>query len=890
MKKNLISFIVACISILILISNNTAKAGDHLSDSLALVALYDSTNGSSWTINTGWKTDTLGAWYGIKLKNGRVVEIGLNENNLNGTIPKQIGGLDSLERLILNHNYNISGSIPAEIGNLSKLLFLRLNSNKLTGNIPPELGNLVNILQVYLGNNELTGSIPDELGNLVNAYDLYLSSNSLTGSIPTSLSNMATLQLLYLGYNDLSGGIPVELVNLSNLRFLDLSGNPLGDTIPSQLGNMSNLWNLHLGACNLIGSIPVALTNMTSLQTLDLYGNQLTGTIPAELGNMSNLYRVNFYANQLSGEIPPELGNLSNLQQLSLSANNFTGSIPPELGNLTNLQYVELYSNQLTGAIPPELGNLTNAFGFFVSGNQLTGSIPSELGNLTKLISFQVQDNHLTGSVPQELTSLTNLGNIFLNDNQFDKLPDFSNLSNLTTFVVNDNKFTFGDLEPNIHKLTSYSPQDSIGAFDTLYFAIGDTLFMTVETDGLYNKYQWTQNGVDISDNGIFSGTNDSVLKIISPNSSNTGVYICKVTNDTVTGLTIYTNPIEAIPTVKISSLPSTVQCADDSITIGYRSVNVNAGNVFTVELSDSLGGFDTPMTIGIKTTNDSIGSIRAYIPDSVSTGNQYLVRVNASNPALTGITSIGALSILNRTLSAPVVLPSSDSSICEGSSLSLFTGIIPDVYYLWYQDDVAITVATFSEYSTDAAGSYYVKIYDMCSPDSLSSNVVNVTVEALPTITLTMAGAVLTATQDANYIYTWYKDGDELPVAATEHQYTATENGVYSVEVTDENGCSEMSNSQSVTTIVDVDDPLSVLEIFPNPTNGKINIALKNTPQIERITISNLAGKKVYDQSFTEKQLINDLEIDISDQKSGMYIIHVTTDNKPLLLKLIKL
>ena len=51
----------------------------------ALVALYRATNGESWIRKTGWCTSApLSEWYGIKVSEGRVVELYLRENNLRG--------------------------------------------------------------------------------------------------------------------------------------------------------------------------------------------------------------------------------------------------------------------------------------------------------------------------------------------------------------------------------------------------------------------------------------------------------------------------------------------------------------------------------------------------------------------------------------------------------------------------------------------------------------------------------------------------------------------------------------------------------------------------------------------------------------------------------------
>ena len=52
------------------------------------------------------------------------------------------------------------------------LEYLKIENNDLTGTIPPELGNLVNLQWLYLNENQFTGTIPPELGNLVSVTKL----------------------------------------------------------------------------------------------------------------------------------------------------------------------------------------------------------------------------------------------------------------------------------------------------------------------------------------------------------------------------------------------------------------------------------------------------------------------------------------------------------------------------------------------------------------------------------------------------------------------------------------------------------------------------------------------------------------------------------------------
>ena len=158
-------------------------------DEAALIALYNATDGPNWGNDTNWLTDApLGDWTGVSANritsNDRVVgECGtvlrLDNNQLSGEMPAELGNLLSLERLSLNDN-QLSGEIPAELGNLLNLQRLELDGNRLSGEIPAELGSLPNLDYLYLADNRLSGGIPIELGTIPN---LRLDGNQLGGRI-----------------------------------------------------------------------------------------------------------------------------------------------------------------------------------------------------------------------------------------------------------------------------------------------------------------------------------------------------------------------------------------------------------------------------------------------------------------------------------------------------------------------------------------------------------------------------------------------------------------------------------------------------------------------------------------------------------------------------------
>ena len=79
----------------------------------ALVAFYQATNGVNWTNNGSWLVEA-DARFGVTCdSNGRVTQLSMWSNNVDGPLPETIGNLRSLEVISLADN--TSGSIPETI-------------------------------------------------------------------------------------------------------------------------------------------------------------------------------------------------------------------------------------------------------------------------------------------------------------------------------------------------------------------------------------------------------------------------------------------------------------------------------------------------------------------------------------------------------------------------------------------------------------------------------------------------------------------------------------------------------------------------------------------------------------------------------------------------------
>ena len=194
------------------------------SDSLALVALYNSTKGENWVKSDNWLTGNINTWYGVHIKNGVIDAINLSANNLDGQLPEELYQLSSLKYMYISYN-QITGELGNGIGNLKQLEVIWASNNNLSGELPAALGGCDSLKTIYLNNNNLSGAIPDTLGSLKNLENVNLSFNNLIGFLPGALGNLNKLKYLKVSNNKLSGDIPQSFTNLNCLRSLRIDNN-----------------------------------------------------------------------------------------------------------------------------------------------------------------------------------------------------------------------------------------------------------------------------------------------------------------------------------------------------------------------------------------------------------------------------------------------------------------------------------------------------------------------------------------------------------------------------------------------------------------------------------------------------------------------------------------
>lgn len=473
-------------------------------DSLALVDLYNSTNGPNWFNHSNWLTkEPIKNWAGITLTyNGLVETIKLVNNNLDG-------------------------KIPASIGNLSSVYVIQLDSNKLTGNIPPQFDDLQFLTGLTLSHNKFTGILP-----------------GITGA--------GGILSFDLSYNNLSGTIDGQLSGSYWMKYLNLSHNHFTGTIPDiftfqQTNYFTGFTVVNLSYNQFEGALPAAIITAGRLELLDVSHNKLTGNIPAF--KSYRLSSLNLSYNQLSGPVPALNGN-PKLTAINISNNSFTFDGMEEIAQQYNFA---VYWPQR--AI--HLGYNKNKKHFYVhAGGDFKNNIYKWYNN-NILVSTKTGDSTFTSTVKGRYFAT-------INNKLAQKLKLYTDTLGITdslTLPVELISFT-GQM---VHG-TSLLNWQTATEINTAYFNVERSLdgiyFTTVGTVNAAGN-STVVKGYNFSD--TYTGPENSIyyrLQEVDKDGKKWASKIVKLSvNAAATAPVIWPNPVTNVLTLKWEGAPAQVTC-----------------------------------------------------------------------------------------------------------------------------------------------------------------------------------------------------------------------------------------------------------------------------------------------------------------------------------------
>ncbi|XP_052478382.1 receptor-like protein Cf-9 homolog [Gossypium raimondii] len=284
-----------------------------------------------------------------------LASLDLSWNHLSGSIPSSLFTFSTLQTLSLGYNnfsdYQLkldSSSIP-DFGGATLLSTLQLNDNKLEGKLPRSLANCTSLKILNLGNNTLHDTFPLWLGKLPRLMVLILRANRFYGPIKHLENNFPALDVLDITSNKFFGKLSIEFFQaIHKLRSLKINGNNLEGKLPKSLANCRNLEVLDLGKNMIHDTFPYWLVKLPLLKVLILRSNRFYGSIKfSGDGNaFPMLHILDLASNNFSA-----LGSLTELESLDLSQNSLSRKIPLQLTSLTFLGVLNLSYNQLDGSI-----------------------------------------------------------------------------------------------------------------------------------------------------------------------------------------------------------------------------------------------------------------------------------------------------------------------------------------------------------------------------------------------------------------------------------------------------------------------------------------------------------------------------------------------------------
>ena len=322
---------------------------------------------------------------------------------------------------------------------------------------------------------------------------------------------------------------------------------------------------------------------------------------------------------------------------------------------------------------------------------------------------------------------------------------------------------------------SNITPAGAVGVCD------GNSLTLTTNTaPGL--TYQWYLNGTAIAGaNGqtytrIYNtGTGGGGGSYTANVSSGVG---CSSTTATPTVVTV--NPL---PVLTATAGGATTFCQGNTVTL-----TATPGTGLTYQWYNG-----TTAITGATATTYAAGA-----------SGSYTVRGTNSNGC---IGTSNAVNVTVNPLPTVTATAATATTFCQNGSVVLNAAPTTGLTYQWTSNTTNISGATASSYSATASGNYAVRVTNSNGCVN-TSNVIPVTVNPLPNVTLTPAGNInvcsgatttISVPAAAGQTYQWSNGGGAI-TGATAASYTTGTAGVYSTTVTiTATGCQATSGIDSV-------------------------------------------------------------------------------------------
>ncbi len=355
-------------------------------------------------------------------------------------------------------------------------------------------------------------------------------------------------------------------------------------------------------------------------------------------------------------------------------------------------------------------------------------------------------------------------------------------------------------------------------------------------------NYQWQLDGNDLQNE-----TNSSYLATAA------GTYTCVASNtcgNSPSGNNVVISIVGAPTAASVSPAGTTGICTGTSQTLTCTATGATSYQWV-------LDGADI---------NGEVAS--TYV---ASTAGTYTCKALNSCGTITSVDS--AVIEITSTPTAPNLTSSLGDSLCLGDS-TVISAALGYTTYVWSNGE------TTNSIKVGAAGSYVVTVSSTCG--TVASNPYQLTVNTPVQPVITANGNVLQSSV-AGVSYIWFLNAITVD-GANAQTYTPTQNGPYSVRVTDENGCAATSAPFNfVQTGISSTLAIAGLQLFPNPATGFVTIKFDGQQALQ-LTITTASGQQV----LYVPNVTSNTTIDLSKMARGVYFIKLSEGSSQAFKKLV--
>jgi photosystem II stability/assembly factor-like uncharacterized protein len=308
-----------------------------------------------------------------------------------------------------------------------------------------------------------------------------------------------------------------------------------------------------------------------------------------------------------------------------------------------------------------------------------------------------------------------------------------------------------------------------------------------------------------------------------------------------------------------------------DSISINTNPLPIlNLGNNQAV-CANSIVQFNAPAGYNYNWF-PSTGLDNANIANPVATiinNIDYVLTITDGS----GCTASDSISIIAYPL--PQISFAADTSVCENACITLLPIVAGNLQISWSPASTLNDSTIFNPNACPQNTTNYTA-FVVDNNQCTSSASILVTVSAAPTMpNIIFDGTTLTSSNADTY--QWYLNNAVIP-GANNNSYVPQSNGDYTVEVSNANGCTILSDPFTVNINAQFEsvnnNPIS---ISPNPVFDALQVVFNNNHEYAQVSIYNAAGQKVYEQKGVQQTLM----VDVKNFSAGMYVITVQLANE---------